>query len=104
MPRIRVRHTGQRRIRIHNDLATAARYLKKTTEDKIANKDEVGILYQNMAFMVLMAFTFEAYLNYFGHEKVQGWKNATVSMQKLPRCLARSALHTTRPKRLAGMG
>ncbi len=54
-----------RKIRIHNDLSQAAFHFKKAIEEKQKN-DGVGITYDCMACATMLAFTWEAYLNFFG--------------------------------------
>jgi hypothetical protein len=55
------------KVRIHNDLANAAFYFKNIIVDKQANGSE-GITLDCMACATMLAFTWEAYLNFFGSE------------------------------------
>jgi hypothetical protein len=55
------------KVRIHNDLANAAFYFKNIIVDKQKNGGE-GITLDCMACATMLAFTWEAYLNFFGSE------------------------------------
>jgi hypothetical protein len=54
-------------VRIHNDLANAAFYFKNIIVEKEAKGGE-GIILDCMACATMLAFTWEAYLNFFGSE------------------------------------
>jgi hypothetical protein len=61
-------------VRIHNDLANAAFYFKNIIADKQNNGGE-GITLDCMACATMLAFTWEAYLNFFGGEILkETWK------------------------------
>lgn len=55
-----------RKIRIHNMLSQAAWYFKEIIEEKQKKDDIVGMTYTCMACATMLAFTWEAYLNFFG--------------------------------------
>jgi hypothetical protein len=55
------------KVRIHNDLANAAFYFKNIIVDKRKNGGE-SITLDCMACATMLAFTWEAYLNFFGSE------------------------------------
>ncbi len=64
-----------RKIRIHNMLSQAAWHFKNVIEDKQNNGEESGITYNCMACATMLAFTWEAYLNFFGDELIGAyWK------------------------------
>lgn len=60
----RVQKTTQ--IYIHNDLSGAAFHFKRTIETKLQNDDRTGISYDYMGCALMLAFTFEANLNFVG--------------------------------------
>jgi hypothetical protein len=59
--------TEATKIRIHNDLANAAFFYKNIIEDKQKNGGE-GITFDCIVCATMLAFTWEAYLNFFGSE------------------------------------
>ncbi|WP_407112417.1 hypothetical protein [Bradyrhizobium sp. LMG 9283] len=71
--RIRARVQETRHVRPHNDLDGAALYLQKIIRDKLAAKIQDNLFYDCMACSTMIAFTFEAYLNFFGAELVESW-------------------------------
>lgn len=60
-------------MRPHNDLDGAAFYLQKVIRDKLAAKNQDALFYDCMACSTMIAFAFEAYLNFFGAELVESW-------------------------------
>lgn len=63
-----------RKIRIHNLLSQAAWHFKQVIEDK-QKTGGTGITYDCMACATMLAFTWEAYLNFFGDALLQSsWK------------------------------
>lgn len=67
------------KVRIHNDLANAAFYFKNNIVDKQTNGGG-GITLDCMACATMLAFTWEAYLNFFGSELLKDTWN---EMEKL---------------------
>src|SRR5215470_1745254 len=66
--------TETSKVSIHNDLANAAFYFKNIIVDKQKNGGE-GITLDCMACATMLAFTWEAYLNFFGSELLKNtWK------------------------------
>ena len=59
--------TETAKVRIHNDLANAAFYFKNIIAEKRENGGG-GITLDCMACATMLAFTWEAYLNFFGNE------------------------------------
>lgn len=57
-------------VRIHNDLANAAYYFKEIIAKKMKDGG-AGIALDSMACATMLAFTWEAYLNFFGSELVK---------------------------------
>jgi hypothetical protein len=72
---IKAQRKETRKILIHNMLSQAAWYFKKVIEEKQENGDESGITYNCMAGATMLAFSWEAYLNFFGDELIGDyWK------------------------------
>jgi hypothetical protein len=71
--------TETSKVRIHNDLANAAFYFKNIIVDKQKNGGQ-GITLDCMACATMLAFTWEAYLNFFGSELL---KDTWVEMEEL---------------------
>jgi hypothetical protein len=61
------------KVHIHNDVANAAFYFKNIIVDKQKNGGP-GIILDCMACAVMLALTWEAYLNYFGSELIDDWE------------------------------
>jgi hypothetical protein len=68
------RHKGYKNVYVHNDLAGAAYHFKETIESKLAANDRKGIAFDYMACMVMLAFTFEAQINFLGLKLIDEWK------------------------------
>jgi len=68
------RHKGYKNIYVHNDLAGAAYHFKQTIEAKLAADDRKGIAFDYMACLLLLAFTFEAQINFLGLKLINNWK------------------------------
>jgi hypothetical protein len=71
--------TETSKVRIHNDLANAAFFYKNIIEEKRTNGGP-GITFDCMACATMLAFTWEAYLNFFGSELLKATWN---DMEKL---------------------
>ncbi len=63
----RISEAKTSKVRIHNDLANAAFFYKNIIEEKRKNGGP-GISIDCMACATMLAFTWEAYLNFFGSE------------------------------------
>lgn len=74
MNKIRVNHKGKRNIYVHNDLSSAAHHFIVQIEDKLKRGDIKGINFEYMACMVMLAFTFEAKINFLGYKCITDWK------------------------------
>jgi hypothetical protein len=66
MAKIKARRHRKQRIYIHNDLSNNDFYFKKRIESRLQKKDEEGIAFDYMAYLVLSAFAFEACINFLG--------------------------------------
>jgi hypothetical protein len=72
--RIRARVQETRHIRPHNDIDNAAFYFKKIISEKLASNTRDALFFDCMACSTMIAFAFEAYLNFFGAELVKPWQ------------------------------
>jgi hypothetical protein len=68
------RHKGYKNVYVHNDLAGAAYHFKGVIESKLAANDRKGIAYDYMACLLMLAFTFEAQINFLGLKLISNWK------------------------------
>jgi hypothetical protein len=66
MEKIKVRKQKHQHIYVHNDLSNAAYYFKTVIETKVAANDRNGIAFDYMACLLMLAFTFEANINFLG--------------------------------------
>ena len=89
MAKIKVRRHGKQRIYIHNDLSNAAFYFKERIESRLKNKDEQGIAFDHMAFLVISAFAFEARINFIGKKLVPDWKERSAFHKKVSTILSK---------------
>jgi hypothetical protein len=74
MEKVRVRRAGEKFIYIHNNLSAAALYFKGVVEKKVEAKTRDAISFDCMACLIVLAFTFEAYINFLGDRLIDGWK------------------------------
>ena len=75
MENIRARHQGKKNIYVHNDLLNAAHHFIEQIETKLKSDDQKGIAFEYMACLTMLAFTFEAKINFLGHKLLKGaWK------------------------------
>jgi hypothetical protein len=74
-----------RKYRVHNTLSQAAWHFKQVIEDKQKNGG-TGITYDCMACATMLAFTWEAYLNFFGDELIgeEARLNTLAPIQRTP--------------------
>lgn len=79
---IRVRHRGKFDNYIHNDLLNGAFHFKRAIDQKITKGDRVGIAFDCMACLTLLAFAFEAHLNFYGDKLIDGWNERQNSQAK----------------------
>ena len=73
MTNIRARQQGERYVYIHNDLSNAAFYFKDIIERKQKEGGD-GIGLDCMACLIMLAFTFEANINFMGDHFIEGWE------------------------------
>ncbi len=73
--KVRARITQTARLYIHNDLSMAALHFKDNIDAKESGEDgRGGKTYEYIACAVMLAFTFEAKINFLGWKLIQGWK------------------------------
>jgi hypothetical protein len=88
------------RIYIHNDLMNAADYLKRRIDERIKNGDRDGIGLDIMACLTIMAFAFEAQINFLGHKLIENWeerKPYLVKFEKVAKRLNITVDYNSRP-------
>ena len=64
---------GHRKLYIHNTLDQGALNVKTIIEKKLADGDRDGIGYDYMSCGLMLAFTFEAQVNFMGHRLLKPW-------------------------------
>ena len=74
MAKVRARVTGHRKLYIHNTLENAASFMKETIERKIKEGNRDGIAFDYINLGVMLAFDFEAKLNFMGVRFVRPWE------------------------------
>lgn len=74
MAKVKARVTGTRKLYIHNTLENAAFLVKNTIEQKIKEDKRDSIAFDYMNLGVLLAFDFEAKLNFMGSRYVKPWE------------------------------
>jgi len=75
MEKVRARVQSTKRVYIHNDLSNAAFHFKDAIEEKIKANETTGITFEYMACALMLAFTFEAKINFLGWKLVQNGKS-----------------------------
>jgi hypothetical protein len=98
--RIKAKVQKSARVFVHNDLSNAALHFADEIKAKQGN-GKPGILIDGMACAVMVAFTFEANVNFMGFElskagKLQTWKSARLLMKRSRRSSERSASQSKR--------
>ena len=73
------------RIYIHNDLMNAADFLKNKIDERIKKGDRDGIALEIMACLSIMAFAFEAQMNFLGFKLIQNWEERKPYLLKFER-------------------
>jgi hypothetical protein len=98
--KVRAKITQKSRLYIHNDLSNAAFHFKETIDAKEAAEDRMGITYEYMACAMMLAFTFEAKLNFMGWKLIPDWKEFQPFYDKAEQVFERLGLEldwTNRP-------
>ncbi|SCB28457.1 hypothetical protein GA0061099_1004158 [Bradyrhizobium yuanmingense] len=86
--KIKARVQKSKRVFVHNDLSQAAMYHAGVIQEKLGKGSRDAIMYDGMACAVMVAFTFEANVNFIGFElneagKLPDWKERESFMEKL---------------------
>lgn len=86
--KIKARVQKSKRVFVHNDLSQAAMYHNGIIQEKLSKGSRDAIMYDGMACAVMVAFTFEANVNFMGFElneagKLPDWKERESFMEKL---------------------
>jgi hypothetical protein len=92
MDKQRVRHKSKKRILIHNDLGNAAYYHRNVIEKKLGADDREGIGFDCMACLIMLAFGFEAQINFVGARLIEGWKERRPFAEKVEEVFTRLGL------------
>jgi hypothetical protein len=92
MEKIKARVQKTKRVFVHNDLSQAAMYHADTIQEKLDKGSRDTIMFDGMACAVMVAFTFEANVNFVGFElnkagKLPNWKERESFMEKLKKVL-----------------
>jgi hypothetical protein len=75
MEKYRVRRQAKKNIYIHNDLSNAAFHFKKSVHSRVKEGNREGIAFEVMACLSMLAFSFEARINFLGSKLFQEkWK------------------------------
>ena len=67
---------------IHNDLISAAYHIKQRVDAAVAGGDRAGIGLDVMAAVTMIAFAFEAYLNFVGDKVIANFKERQSGLKK----------------------
>jgi len=87
---IKARIEQKKNIYIHNDLSHAASFFKQVIDDKIKTDERDGLTFYQMACAVMLAFTFEAKINFLGHKCLQNWQERQPFDDKVKQVLNRN--------------
>lgn len=74
MKRLKVKKQAKKRIYVHNDLSNAAFHFRERIEEMHVSGNREGIGLEIIACLAMLAFTFEAKVNFIGSKAVKGWK------------------------------
>lgn len=70
---VKARVTGQRKLHIHNTLENSAHFIKGVIEEKISKNERDGIGFDYMTLGIMLAFDFEAKVNFIGARYAKPW-------------------------------
>lgn len=71
---IKARIQKRKNIYVHNDLSNAAFYFKSVIDKKLETNERDGLAFDRMACALMLAFTFEAKINFLGHKLAAHWR------------------------------
>jgi hypothetical protein len=86
---IKARIEQKKNIYVHNDLSQAASFFKQVVDDRIKTDERDGLAFYRMACAMMLAFTFEAKINFLGHKCVQNWNEKQSFDDKVEQVLQR---------------
>ncbi|MGY8635842.1 hypothetical protein RAD15_25560 [Bradyrhizobium sp. 14AA] len=86
--KIKARVQKTKRVFVHNDLSHAAMYFADNIQEKLDRGSRDAIMFDGMACAVMVAFTFEANVNFMGYElekagKLPNWDERESFAKKL---------------------
>ena len=87
MELIKARVQQKKNIYVHNDLSNAAYFFKRTIDEKIEKNERDGLGFYRMACALMLAFTFEAKINFLGHKLLPDWNEMQKFDDKVGRVL-----------------
>jgi hypothetical protein len=87
MEKIKARIEQKKNIYVHNDLSAAASFFKQLIDDKITTDECDGLTFYQMACAVMLAFTFEAKINFLGHKLLPNWQEKQRLKEKVKQVL-----------------
>lgn len=88
MDKYRIRRQSRKNIYIHNDLSNAAFHFKKSVDSRLEEENREGIAFEVMACLSMLAFSFEARINFLGSKLFQEkWKERQAFHNKLGQVL-----------------
>lgn len=73
------------RIYIHNDLMNSADFLKRKIDERIKKGNSDGIGLEIMTCLTIIAFAFEAQMNFLGFKLKENWKERKPYLYKFER-------------------
>jgi hypothetical protein len=79
-----VRRQLKKNIYVHNDLSNAAFHFKKSVEERLKENNREGIAFEVMACLSMLAFSFEARVNFLGAKLLKDkWRERQVFNNKV---------------------
>lgn len=100
MDKYRIRRQLRKNIYIHNDLSNAAFHFKKSVDSRLKEENREGIAFEVMACLSMLAFSFEARVNFLGSKLFQEeWKERQAFHNKLGQVLNELKLDLSEDKR-----
>lgn len=102
--KVRARVQRETKVYVHNDLSQAATYFNDTIQAKLAEGKRDAIAFDGMACALMVAFAFEANLNFMGSYllktgKLKEWNDMQSFTKKLDKVFGTLAIPIDREKR-----
>lgn len=76
-------------LNVHNDIDSAAHYLTQRVKDKVKANESDALTFDCMAAGIMIAFSFEAYLNVIGDKLVGQWNERDAYHAKIDKIFQR---------------